>query len=76
MADPNLRKQIIEHLRRLPLDQQRRVLEYVQALVSPEPIGVSGKEMLRFAGMIDPADLKEMEKAIQEECERVDLNEW
>lgn len=76
MVDPNLRREIIERLGRLPIDQQRRVLEFVQALTSQEAIGVSGKEMLRFAAMIDPEDLKEMEKVIQEECERADLNEW
>ncbi len=76
MVDPNLRKEILKHLGRLSVAQQRRVLEFVQALTTGEPTGVPGKELLRFAGMIDPADLREMEKVIQEECERVDLNEW
>ncbi len=76
MVDPGIQKQILEQLDKLPVDQQRRALQLVRALVRPEPTGVSGKEMLRFAGMIDTTDLKEMQEVIEEECERVDLNEW
>ena len=76
MVDPSLHREIFEQLGRLPVDQQRRVLEFVRTLASGEAVGVPGKEILRFAGMFDTADLKEMEKVIQEECERIDLNEW
>ncbi len=76
MVDPSLQKEIFEQLGRLPVDQQRRVLDFVHTLLSGEAVGASGKEILRFAGMFDMADLREMERAIQEECERVDLNEW
>jgi hypothetical protein len=41
-----------------------------------DAIGVSGKSLLRFAGLIDSISLGEMEAAIEEGCERVDHNEW
>ena len=51
--------------------------------VEPEPQpapaetlrGTKGTELLRFAGSIDPEDLREMSKAI-EDCGRVDPNDW
>jgi hypothetical protein len=76
MVDPAIQEHILEQLIKLPADQQCRVLEFVRALAAGEPVGVSGRELLRFAGMIDPADLKEMERVIEQECERVDPDEW
>jgi hypothetical protein len=38
--------------------------------------GVQGKSLLRFAGAIDRDDLRQMEEAIREGCERVDPNGW
>jgi len=38
--------------------------------------GVPGKKLLRFAGTIPHDDILMMQKAIQEDCERIDLNEW
>ena len=34
-------------------------------------VGVPGKQLLSFAGTIPAADLKEMEKALEESCERI-----
>ncbi len=35
-----------------------------------------GQDLLRFVGAIDLEDLKTMAEVIEEERERVDLNEW
>jgi len=40
------------------------------------PAGASWDELSRFAGVIDRADLRRMTEAIEEGCERIDLNEW
>lgn len=49
----------------------------VQILQAEEkPFGVPGSELLRFAGAIAPEDLNEMEKAMAEGCEQVNLNDW
>jgi len=42
----------------------------------PPPKGVSGRDLLRFAGILDAESAREMEEAIEEGCERVDLDEW
>lgn len=39
-------------------------------------IGVPGRELLKFVGMIDPEDLAAMAKAIEEDCERIDYDGW
>lgn len=35
-----------------------------------------GKDLLKFVGSIPADDLKRMSDAIEEGCERIDLNEW
>lgn len=45
----------------------------------PAPAGVSGAvgaTLLRFAGSIEPDDLRAMTTAIREGCERIDAADW
>ncbi|MBI3915208.1 MAG: hypothetical protein HY327_13610 [Chloroflexi bacterium] len=67
---------IVEQVETLTESKQVKVLEFVEKLRIPIPRGVAGKELLRFAGAISDDDVALMEKAIEEDCERVDLNEW
>jgi hypothetical protein len=67
---------VIEQLESLPEDLQRQVLTFVEALQATVQRGVPGKELLEFAGAIPAEDLCLMRQAIQDGCERVDLNEW
>lgn len=41
-----------------------------------EPMRRPGHEILELAGSISPEDLRLMERAIEEGCERVDESEW
>ncbi|MDJ1181628.1 hypothetical protein [Roseofilum casamattae] len=41
-----------------------------------ERSGTPGRELLRFAGSIPTEDLKIMADAIQEDCSRIDIDEW
>jgi hypothetical protein len=59
----------IEQLDKLPIELQKRVLDFTHALFISAPRGTPGKNLLRFAGMIDEEDLNVMEKAIEEGCE-------
>jgi hypothetical protein len=43
---------------------------------SPASRGTPGRELLQFAGTIEPDDLALMKQAIEEGCEKVDANEW
>lgn len=67
---------LISQIDKLPYDLQIRVLDFVQALLISAPRGVKGKSLLRFEGAISKDDLQLMSKAIEEECEKVDINEW
>ena len=52
MSTTVVEKQLREHLGRLPIEQQRQVLEFSRALVKVKVHGVPGKDLLRFAGTI------------------------
>jgi len=70
----SVKSRIIEQVDRLNDSQQRQVLDFAQRLAGPS--GTRGRDLLHFAGSIDPADLEAMSKAIQEGCEKVDENAW
>lgn len=76
MKDTAIKQEIIRELERLPVAMQRRVLNFVQALVLSRPKGVPGKQLLNFAGVLGADEAKSMMTAITEGCERENLNEW
>ena len=76
MIDITVQKQLKEQLEHLPAEQQHQVLEFARSLVKAKGSGVAGKDLLRFAGAIDTEDLNAIKKAIQEGCEKVNLDEW
>ncbi|MBT4087610.1 MAG: hypothetical protein HOE30_03870 [Deltaproteobacteria bacterium] len=76
MLNVTVKKQIISQMGLLDYEHQRRVLDFARALVVTCPKGVPGKQLLSFAGTIPADDLKTMEKAIEDSCEKVDQNEW
>ena len=76
MAEPAIKKQILDDLEQLSPEQQERAAELVHGLVSARPKGTPGRDLLRFAGTLDDESAREMTEAIEEGCERVDLDEW
>lgn len=70
----SLRDEIIEQVDRLAGTQQRQVLDFARKLHST--VAVPGRDLLRFAGSFSPADLSEIQKAIQEGCEKVEPDAW
>ena len=60
----------------LPTDAQEKVLVLLGSHIERAPKGSPGKDLLRFSGMIEKEDLDIMERAIEEECERIDSGEW
>lgn len=71
-----VRQQILEDLDQLSPEMQRRAAELVHDLVSSLPKGTSGRDLLRFVGIMDDESAREMREAIEEGCERVDLDGW
>ncbi len=67
---------VVEQLKSLPDELQWRVYEFARSLAASTPQGVPGRQLLRFAGAIPSDDLELMRQTIEEDCERVDTNEW
>jgi hypothetical protein len=76
MLNPSFEKEIAAQLHKLTPDQQQRVLAFVEALAQTKPSGVPGSKLLRFAGAIEPDDLRVIEQVILEGYEQINLNEW
>ena len=72
MVDAKIHDELIQQLDKLPIAVQRRVVEFARSLVSLPAQGVPGKDLIRFAGVIDPVDGKAMLEAIEVGCEQVD----
>jgi len=70
----SVKDEIIEQVDRLDAPHQRRVLDFARRL--SEPTGTLGKDLMRFAGCIDPVDLDAMSRSIQEGCEKIEPNAW
>lgn len=76
MVNHILKDELLEKLERLSIEEQQEVLDFTRSLADKKLAGIPGRKLLRFAGLIDKESLAEMEKAIEEGCERVDPNEW
>ena len=73
MTTQSVKDNLVTQIDKLPHDLQVRVLDIIKALT---PKGVEGKSLLRFEGSISTDDLQLMSQAIEEGCEKVDINEW
>lgn len=74
--DIPIAEKVIEQMKNLPQELQWRVLQFTRALVVSTPQGVSGLQLMRFAGAIPQDDIKVMREAIEQGCEQVDGNDW
>jgi hypothetical protein len=76
MLNATVKKEIVSQIERLDYEHQRRVLEFARVLAVTGPKGIPGKQLLSFAGAIHADDLKTIKQAIEDNCEKVNLNEW
>ncbi|MEQ8222682.1 MAG: hypothetical protein ABRQ37_10305 [Candidatus Eremiobacterota bacterium] len=74
MVQLTVKEEIIRQIENLPVEFQIQVLNYARTLIIP--CGVPGKDLLPFAGTIEVSDLNTMKYAIDNDCEKVDINEW
>ena len=70
MISLGLEQEILLQLEKLPLRQQRRVLDFARELSSTQIKGVSGSVLIPFAGTIEADDLRIMSHAANEDCEK------
>ena len=64
-------QQVIRQLDQLPPELQQKVLDFAQELFLSSLKGTPGKQLLRFAGVIEPDDIQMMIQAIEAGCEKV-----
>ena len=78
MIEPSIKQKILEDLDRLSPELQRKAQELVHGLTvsGSKPRGTPGKELMQFAGILDEEGAREMERAIEEGCERIDFDAW
>ena len=60
----------------LLVEDQRKVLDLARALAERKTRTVKGKDLLPFTTGFSEEDLEVMRRAVEEDCERVDLSEW
>ncbi len=70
-----IEEEIIQRITHLSAEKQRRVLDFVRDLDAPQ--GIRGEDFIALAHELnfDPADLEEMRLAIEEGCERIELED-
>jgi hypothetical protein len=74
--DPLIQNELLSYLGQLGTEDQAKVVNFARVLAKSPKRGTPGKEWLRVVGAIPHVDLAEMTQAIEEECERIDPNEW
>jgi len=68
--------EVLEQLKGMPQELQRRVLHFTRALAQSTPRGAPGRQLLHFAGSIPLDDVSLMSEAIERGCEQVNAGEW
>ena len=72
----DVRQEIAKRVETLPADLQERVLWFVASLTASTPAGENGLTLRQFSSSLDSISAREMIRAIEEDCERVDASEW
>lgn len=76
MINQVFKDELLEKLNMLSTEEQQEVLDFTRSLADKKLVGTPKRELLKFAGLIDKEDLNLMRRVIEEDCERVDPNEW
>jgi len=63
-------------LDKLPAEMQKKVQDFVQAMLVSKSAGVRGKALLKFSGILAASEAKKLMSAVNEGCGTVDINEW
>lgn len=69
-------ERVTHQLEILPDDLIDRVLTFIAALKNRPVKGTPGIKLMKFAGILRTEDAEQMMRAIEQDCRRVDLNEW
>lgn len=76
MVSEALAKDVVREMGHMPVELQRRVVDFAHALAGSYPKGTPGTEMIKFSGSFSSNDLEEISAAIEQGCEKVDPDAW
>ena len=76
MIETEVQSELLKRLEQLSPVKQWQVLGFARSLAKGPPRGVPGDQLLRFAGTMTHDEAQEFLKAIEEDCERIDDDEW
>ena len=74
MVDAGIHDELIEQLQHLPRALQQQVLTFARSLGPSPARGVRGADLLRFSGILDPAEAQAMIDEIEAGCETIDTH--
>lgn len=74
MEKTEIRQQILSALDHLNQRQQERLLAFIKSLI--ERKSKSKPDIIKMSGTIEKDYLNLMEKAIEEDCEKINSDEW
>lgn len=72
----SLRDEIISEVDSLPDSLKAKLLDYAKSLGQSSPMSSNSKDFMDLFGCIETSDVELMKKAIEEDCSKVDLDEW
>ncbi len=72
MIDPKIQQEFLTTLDNLPEEAQQELAAFAQMLSRRQHPASAANALLKLGGSIDREDLKQIEKAIEEDCEKVD----
>ncbi len=76
MIETVLQTELLKQLAQLPVSKQQQVLDYARSLAVAPSQEAPVKGILRLAGCMTREEADEMLRAIEEDCERIDPDEW
>lgn len=71
-----LKKQLLHDLEKLPVEMQKKVKDYVHALLIEKNEGIKGRSLLKYSGILSEEDSKRLSSVVRDGCGTVDSNEW
>ncbi len=74
MEKIEIRSQILDTLNDMTLHQQERLLEFIRSFVKTKR--KAKPNILKLIGTISKEDLKKMEKSIEDDCEKINSDDW
>ena len=71
----NIQNHIIKAIQQLSVVQQRKLLDFINAMLGNVSKPSNKEVIIQFAGSFDKQSIHEMNEAL-EDCEQIDENEW